>query len=57
MQGETTPVTRECYTRARHADGDIVVVRDCVLVKSGSRKKDLPFVAKIAQLWEETNGE
>lgn len=26
--------------------------RDCVLLKSGPRKADLPFVAKIAALWE-----
>jgi len=26
--------------------------RDCVLLKSSTRKGDLPYVAKIAALWE-----
>ena len=28
-------------------------VRDCVLLRSGPRKTDLPYVAKIASLWED----
>lgn len=36
----------------RHEEGDIIEVRDCVLLKAGPRKNDLPFVAKIAYLWE-----
>lgn len=37
----------------RHKEGDIVRVRDCVLLRSGPKKTDLPFVAKIAALWED----
>lgn len=35
-----------------HTEGDIIEPRDCVLLKAGQRKNDLPFVAKIAALWE-----
>lgn len=37
----------------RHMQGDTIYARDCVLLKSGSRKNDLPFIAKIANLWED----
>ncbi|RZC18438.1 BAH, Atrophin-1, PAT1, Herpes BLLF1, and/or Red1 domain containing protein, partial [Asbolus verrucosus] len=33
-------------------NSDIIEVRDCVLLKAGPRRNDLPFVAKIAYLWE-----
>lgn len=36
----------------RHEEGDVIEPRDCVLLKAGARKNDLPFVAKIASLWE-----
>lgn len=36
----------------KHESGDVLRPRDCVLLKSGPRKADLPFVAKIAALWE-----
>lgn len=35
-----------------HEEGDIIEPRDCVLLKAGQRKNELPFVAKIAALWE-----
>lgn len=43
---------RKCYPAMMHETGDKIVVRDCVLLKAGPRKNDLPFVAKIASLWE-----
>ncbi|XP_015182252.1 PREDICTED: uncharacterized protein LOC107069441 [Polistes dominula] len=43
---------RRCYSSMRHESGDVLKPRDCVLLKSGPRKADLPFVAKIAALWE-----
>lgn len=36
----------------RHIQGDIICPYDCVLLKSGPRKTDLPFVAKVAAMWE-----
>ena len=29
-------------------------VRDCILVKSGKRKDDKPYVAKVASIWQES---
>ncbi|XP_034941969.1 LOW QUALITY PROTEIN: uncharacterized protein Hers [Chelonus insularis] len=43
---------RRCYSSMKHISGDVLRPRDCVLLKSGPRKADLPFVAKIAALWE-----
>ncbi|XP_011299217.1 uncharacterized protein [Fopius arisanus] len=43
---------RTCYAAMRHISGDVLRPRDCVLLKSGPRKADLPYVAKIAALWE-----
>lgn len=43
---------RKCYPAMMHETGDKIVLRDCVLLKAGPRKNDLPFVAKIASLWE-----
>lgn len=46
------PIIRKCYPSMRHDGGDVIRTRDCVLLKSGPRKNDLPFIAKIAALWE-----
>ncbi|XP_029670279.1 inactive histone-lysine N-methyltransferase 2E [Formica exsecta] len=43
---------RRCYASMSHESGDVLRPRDCVLLKSGTRKGDLPYVAKIAALWE-----
>ena len=43
---------RRCYPAMKHDGGDVIHPRDCVLLKSGPRKTDLPFVAKVAALWE-----
>lgn len=43
---------RKCYPAMRHTQGDIVRMRDCILLKSGPKAKDLPFVAKVSSLWE-----
>lgn len=48
-------VERQCYPAIQHADGDIIRERDCVLVCSGPKKTDIPYVAKIAALWEREN--
>lgn len=50
--GEETPVPRTCF-EAVQRDGDVVEVRDTVLLKSGPRKKCLPYVAKVSALWED----
>lgn len=51
IQNEETAI-RRCYASMSHESGDVLRPRDCVLLKSGTRKGDLPYVAKIAALWE-----
>lgn len=51
-QGEEAPVLRRCFQGVQR-DGELIQVRDTVLLKSGPRKKSLPYVAKISALWEE----
>ena len=45
-------MNRLCYQAIHHDDGDVIRVRDCVLVRSGMRKRDLPYIAKIYAFWE-----
>ena len=52
IQFDDTPTHRPCYKAVQHSDGDTICVRDCVLVKSGPRQKDLPYIAKVAELWK-----
>lgn len=48
-------VTRKYYG-AINRNNEFIYVRDSVLLKSGPRRKDLPFVARISGFWEEVNG-
>uniref|UniRef100_A0A3Q1JZF1 BAH domain-containing protein n=1 Tax=Anabas testudineus TaxID=64144 RepID=A0A3Q1JZF1_ANATE len=50
--GEESLVLRKCFEGIQR-DGELIRVRDAVLLKSGPRKKSLPYVAKISALWEE----
>ncbi|XP_039293631.1 uncharacterized protein LOC111053713 [Nilaparvata lugens] len=52
LTSDDVPVIRKCYPSMKHKGGDIICPRDCVLLKSGKSKLDLPFVAKVAALWE-----
>ncbi|KAK9870053.1 hypothetical protein WA026_006147 [Henosepilachna vigintioctopunctata] len=52
LNSDETTVVRKCYPSMRHHSGDLIEVRDCVLLKAGARRNELPFVAKIAALWE-----
>lgn len=52
IRNDDPSVRRRCFPAMRHIEGDIIRVRDCVLLKSGPRKNDLPYVAKVAALWE-----
>ncbi|NXX48743.1 BAHD1 protein, partial [Tricholaema leucomelas] len=49
---EPEPAVRKSY-QAVERDGEIIRVRDTVLLKSGPRKKSMPYVAKISALWED----
>ncbi|XP_066550069.1 bromo adjacent homology domain-containing 1 protein [Amia ocellicauda] len=50
--GEEEPALRRCYEGVQR-DGEVIRVRDTVLLRSGPRKKSLPYVAKISALWED----
>lgn len=52
VQNEPEPAVRKSY-QAVERDGEIIRVRDTVLLKSGPRKKSMPYVAKISALWED----
>lgn len=51
-QGEDETALRQCYEGVER-DGEVIRVRDSVLLRSGPRKKSLPYVAKISALWED----
>ncbi|XP_041950606.1 bromo adjacent homology domain-containing 1 protein [Alosa sapidissima] len=50
--GEDEPALRQCFEGVQR-DGEEIRVRDTVLLRSGPRKKSLPYVAKISALWED----
>ncbi|CAH1128704.1 unnamed protein product [Ceutorhynchus assimilis] len=52
INSDETTLVRKCYPSMRHREGDLIRPGDCVLLKAGPRKNDLPYVAKIAALWE-----
>lgn len=52
LTNDEPPVMRKCYSAMRHVEGDVIQPKDCILLKAGPRKIDLPFVAKVAALWE-----
>ena len=50
-----TKVMRKYYIGIKRND-EVIYVRDSVLLKSGPRRKDLPFVARVSGFWEEDDG-
>ncbi|CAB3368707.1 Hypothetical predicted protein [Cloeon dipterum] len=52
LRSDDPAVLRYCYPAMRHPTGDTIRPRDCILLKSGTRKGDLPYVAKVTALWE-----
>ncbi|KAI7799818.1 bromo adjacent homology domain-containing 1 protein [Triplophysa rosa] len=52
IAGDDETVLRQCYEGVER-DGEVIRVRDTVLLRSGPRKKSLPYVAKISCLWVE----
>ncbi|XP_077990309.1 bromo adjacent homology domain-containing 1 protein-like [Glandiceps talaboti] len=49
-KNDAPKVMRTCYQSIKRK-GEVIQVRDCVLLKSGPRKTDLPYVAKVSALW------
>ncbi|XP_021456529.1 bromo adjacent homology domain-containing 1 protein isoform X1 [Oncorhynchus mykiss] len=52
IAGEDETALRQCYEGVQR-DGEVIRVRDTVLLRAGPRKKSLPYVAKISALWED----
>lgn len=52
LNSDDPPVARTCYPAMRHSEGDTIRPRDCVLLRAGSKRAELPYVAKVAHLWE-----
>lgn len=52
FQCDDPPVLRKCFPAMQHVEGDNITLGDTVLLKSGTRKIDLPFVARVIHLWE-----
>lgn len=52
LNSDDPPVLRTCYPAMRHSEGDTIRPRDCVLLRAGSKRAELPYVAKVAHLWE-----
>ena len=53
FQNDEPALVKTCYNQIKHKEGDVVKMGDCVLIKSGPKKTDLPYVAKVATLWED----
>lgn len=51
-QSDDHQVVRTRYPAMVHDCGDIVRPGDCVLLRAGSKKNELGYVAKVASLWE-----
>ncbi|XP_052001624.1 bromo adjacent homology domain-containing 1 protein-like [Xyrauchen texanus] len=49
---EDSTLLRRCYEGVQR-DGEVIRVRDTVLLRSGPRKKSLPYVAKVSAFWED----
>ncbi|TSK58025.1 Bromo adjacent homology domain-containing 1 protein [Bagarius yarrelli] len=52
IAGEDITALRQCYEGVER-DGEVIRVKDTVLLRSGPRKKSLPYVAKISALWDD----
>lgn len=52
LQSDEHQVFRTRYSAMKHDTGDIIQPGDCVLLRAGSKKNELPYVAKVASLWE-----
>lgn len=51
-QNDSAPCPRICYPSVEHKEGDVINEKDCVLLRSGPKDTDLPYVAKVSTFWE-----
>ena len=45
------------YYSCLRRNNEVINIRDSVLLKSGMKKRDLPFIARVAAFWETDDGE
>lgn len=53
LRDDDPPKRLICYPAIKHIEGDVIKVRDSVLLRSGARKTDLPYIAKVCAFWED----
>lgn len=58
LRDDEPPRRLICYPAIKHVEGDTIQVRDSVLLRSGAKTTDLPYIAKVCAFWEdaETGG-
>lgn len=58
LRDDEPPRRLICYPAIKHVEGDVIQVRDSVLLRSGAKTTDLPYIAKVCAFWEdaETGG-
>lgn len=58
IRDDEPPKRLICYPAIKHIEGDVIQVRDSVLLRSGVKQTDLPYIAKVCAFWEdaETGG-
>lgn len=53
LRDDEPPRRLICYPAIKHVEGDVIQVRDSVLLRSGAKKTDLPYIAKICSFWKD----
>lgn len=53
LRDDEPPRRLICYPAIKHIEGDVIKVRDSVLLRSGARKTDIPYIAKVCAFWED----
>lgn len=58
LRDDEPPRRLICYPAIKHIEGDVIQVRDSVLLRSGAKTTDLPYIAKVCAFWAdaETGG-
>lgn len=53
LRDDEPPRRLICYPAIKHVEGDVIQVKDSVLLRSGAKKTDLPYIAKVCAFWED----
>ena len=55
LRNDEPPRRLICYPAIKHIEGDVIQVKDSVLLRSGAKKTDLPYIAKICAFWQDAS--